>query len=124
MRGETWEHDMELFMPFGCKAVVMIPVKAREGHKTHTQEVGWTGVFVGYGESNGHGGAYRIYDPRKRKVANVSYNFVTCVEDAYPFLLSPRNKDEPTSFEPTFEAFADEAEWDRLQLSIEEEGSH
>ena len=49
MRGETWEHDMELFMPFGCKAVVMIPVKAREGHKTHTQEVGWSGIFVGYG---------------------------------------------------------------------------
>ena len=121
MRGETWEHDMELFMPFGCKAVVMIPVKAREGHKTHTQEVGWSGMFVGYGESSGHGGAYRIYDPRKRKVANVSYNFVTCVEDSYPFLSSQRDKDEPMSFEPTFEAFADEAEWDRLQLSTEEE---
>ena len=120
MRGGTYAHDMELFMPFGCKAIVMTPVKARGGHKTHTQEVGWAGMFVGYGDINGHGGAYRIYNPSTRKVTNVSYNFVTCVEDSFPFRHST-DKDEPLWFEPTLESFADETEWERFQLSPEEE---
>ena len=121
MRGGVHEHDMELFMPFGCRAFVMIPVKAREGPKTHTQEIGWAGMFVGYGDINGHGGAYRIYNPSTRKVMNVSYNFVTCVEDSFPFLHMKRPEDEPLSFEPTLESFADETEWERLLLSPEEE---
>ena len=37
MRGGTYAHDMELFMPFGCKALVMTPVKARGGAQdSHT----------------------------------------------------------------------------------------
>jgi hypothetical protein len=56
------------------------------------------------------GGAHRIYNPPTRKVMNVSYNFVTCVEDSFPFLNGPE-QDEPIWFEPTLESFADETEW-------------
>ena len=120
MRGGGFVHNMSLFMPFGCKAHVMIPEAARTGHKLHTQKVGWTGVFVGYGETTGHGGAYRIFNPETRKVETVSYNFVTCVEDSFPF-RSVIEEDVPLSFEPTIETFADEAEWNRYRFSPEEE---
>ena len=111
---------MDLFMPFGCKAVVMIPVDARQGHKTHTQVVGWAGIFVGYGAATGHGGAYRIYNPKDRKVHEVSYNLVTCVEDVFPW-KGAKDDDAPLSFEPTIDSFADEAEWEKFDLSPDEE---
>ena len=120
MRGGVYAHNISLFMPFGCKAHVMIPDAARTGPKTHTQQVGWTGVFVGYGEATGHGGAYRIFNPETRKVETVSYNFVTCVEDSFPF-RNVTEEDVPLSFEPTIETFADEAEWNRYRFSPEEE---
>ena len=59
--------DMELFMPFGCTVAVMLTKKQRKGPKTHTQDVGWLGILMGYGQVTGHGGAYRVLNVKTQK---------------------------------------------------------
>jgi hypothetical protein len=71
------------FVPFGAVTVVAVAKKQRKEGKTITQKVGWTGACVGYGELTGHGGALRIYNPKKRAVKVVSRNLCTINVDAF-----------------------------------------
>ena len=53
----------KLMMPFGVKCVVSISKNDREGKQTLTQDAGWSGIFVGYGVSTGHGAILALRSP-------------------------------------------------------------
>ena len=116
----TYAHDLELFYPFGCLVSVMIPKDQRKGPKHHDQEVGWTGPFVGYGLTTGHGSCLRVLNLKKRSIFTVSINFCTVIEDNFPFLLT-RDDLVPISFIPTLAAYADQREWALYNFTPEEE---
>ena len=116
----TYAHDLELFYPFGCLVVVMITKPQRTGPKHHDQEVGWTGPFVGYGMTTGHGSCLRVLNAPKRCIMTVSINFCTVIEDNFPFLLT-RDDLVPISYKPTLAAFADQEEWALYNFTPEEE---
>ena len=101
-------------MPFGVKCVVSISKNDREGKQCLTQDAGWSGIFVGYGISTGHGGAYRIYDPVRKKVMRVSINKCTMDLTCYPWRSrkewQAKKIDLPVSIAPTAEALLDEEE--------------
>jgi hypothetical protein len=107
----------KLMMPFGVKCVVSISKNDREGKQTLTQDAGWSGIFVGYGISTGHGGAYRIYDPVRKKVMRVSINKCTMDLTCYPWRSrkewQAKKIDLPISMAPTAEALLDQEELDK-----------
>ena len=107
----------KLMMPFGVKCVVSISKNDREGKQTLTQDAGWSGIFVGYGVSTGHGGAYRIYDPVRKKVMRVSINKCTMDLTCYPWRSrkewQAKKIDLPSSMAPTAEALLDQEEIDK-----------
>ena len=107
----------KLMMPFGVKCVVSISKDDREGKQTLTQDAGWSGIFVGYGISTGHGGAYRIYDPVRKKVMRVSINKCTMDLTCYPWRSrkewQAKKIDLPSSMAPTAEALLDQEEIDK-----------
>jgi hypothetical protein len=116
----TYAHDLELFYPFGCLVVVMITKQQRTGPKHHDQEVGWTGPFVGYGITTGHGSCLRVLNIPKRCIMTVSINYCTVIEDNFPFLLT-RDDLVPISYKPTLAAYADQKEWALYNFTPEEE---
>ena len=116
----TFAHDMELFYPFGCLVIVMIANKQRKGPKHLDQEVGWSGTFVGYGLTTGHGSCLRVLNVTKRCIVTVSINFCTVIEDNFPFLLTYDNL-VPISYQPTPAAYADQKEWALYNFTPEEE---
>ena len=116
----TYVHDLELFYPFGCLMIVAIPKDQRKGPKHHDQEVGWSGPFVGYGLTTGHGSCLRVLNVAKRCIVTVSINFCTAIEDNFPFLLTYDNM-VPISYTPTPAAFADQKEWALYNFTPEEE---
>ena len=116
----TYAHDLELFYPFGCLVTVMITKPQRKGAKDLDQEVGWSGPFVGYGMTTGHGSCLRVLNFAKRAVATVSINFCTVIEDNFPFLLT-RDDLVPISYKPTPAAYADQKEWALYNFTPEEE---
>ena len=116
----TYAHDLELFYPFGCLVSVMIHTDQRKGPKHHDQTVAWTGPFVGYGLTTGHGSCLRVLNLAKRVICTVSINFCTVIEDNFPFLLT-RDDLVPVSYKPTPAAYADQAEWALYNFTPEEE---
>ena len=116
----TFAHDLEMFYPFGCLVSVMIHIDQRKGPKHHDQEVGWTGPFVGYGLTTGHGSCLRVLNVKKRRIETVSINFCTVIEDNFPFLLTYDDL-VPISFKPTPAAYADQKEWALYNFTPEEE---
>ena len=116
----TYAHDLELFYPFGCLVTVMITKDQRKGAKHLDQEVGWSGPFVGYGLTTGHGSCLRVLNVSKRGIATVSINFCTVIEDNFPFLLT-RDDLVPISYQPTPAAYADQEEWALYNFTPEEE---
>ena len=107
-------------MPFGCTVAVALTKEQRKAPKTHTQEVGWTGIFMGYGQMTGHGGAYRVMNPKSQKICTVSINLCTAIEDKFMFLLDIDDL-QPMSFQPSAAAYADQKEWDKYGFTDEEE---
>ena len=72
-------------MPFGCKVIVQYPKEQRSGAKSPEQTRGWVGAMLGYGESSGYGGAYRVLRPNGRKVSCVSKNYCVVDEGSFPW---------------------------------------
>ena len=123
MTGATKAYPKELMMPFGVEVGVSISREARKGGQSIEQDVGWMGIFVGYGESTGHGACYRIYNPRKNWTERISYNRCTVNENVYPWRKRERWKDKlvdlPVSMEPTRETFLVKDELDKFGFSPE-----
>jgi hypothetical protein len=125
-RGEVWvtptmalegtdtAYDPELMMPFGAKCAVAIRKVDREGRQTLSQVAGWSGIFVGYGFSTGHGGSYRVYDPVRDMIMTVSINLCTVDQTTFPWRVRKewqnRKLDLPVSIFPTAEALLDQEE--------------
>jgi len=84
-RGTETAYDPELMMPFGAKCAVAIRKIDREGGQTLSQVAGWSGIFVGYGFSTGHGGSYRVYDPVRDMIMTKSINLCTVDQTTFPW---------------------------------------
>ena len=73
--------DPTNFRTFGCLAYMYLPKQRRTGAYGNRLKA-TRGVFVGYC-SNMRG--YRIYDPRRRQVFDVPFQYAVCNETIFPY---------------------------------------
>ena len=114
----------KLLLPFGVDVVVRRAPEQRKGTKNDVgAEVAYPATFLGYGEPTGHGGAYRVWDPKRKKVITASYNFVTANLGSYSWRnrqdFKERLLEMPVNMELTEEAKLVPEELKKYQLPKE-----
>jgi len=75
--GKNEDFNLKNLVAFGTQVTCYIPKEKREGGKTPGQEKNFDGVLVGY-VNNMRG--YRVWDIKKKKIREVSYNFTVISE--------------------------------------------
>ena len=108
------------FVAFGTQVTCCKPKETRDDQKGPGQAKVFDGILLGYVQDMR---AYRVWDIKKKKVKEISYNFTVVSEGFYPFrnqVFRGIRDLEPATFFPTKEILSDRKELGRYQFSSEE----